>query len=253
MNDGVLATENLGYRAGGSALLSGATLRFCPGEITAILGPSGSGKSTLLKCLTSVYLPSDGDVVFGGEPVDKNRRQFRQQLGYVPQDDVIHTGLRVEQAFYYAAKLRLDTSLSAEEVEARIAAIAEQLGLAERRRHRIRRLSGGQRKRVNIGVELLADPTLLILDEPASGLDPGTEEDLLKYLRVLADAGKTVVLTTHSMEYLEVPDRLVVLMAGRVVYWGTLEGMLAHFGISHAADVFKTLRQQDVEFWAGRL
>ncbi|MCK5804097.1 MAG: ABC transporter ATP-binding protein [Lentisphaeria bacterium] len=240
-----LATRDVSYRTGGSTLLSGATLTFHPGTITGILGPSGSGKSTLLKCLTTIYDPSKGTVTINGEPVDSDVPGFRRLLGYVPQDDVIHRSLKVDQVLQYAARLRLPAETTAEEIENRIATLTSGLGLADRRTHRVRRLSGGQRKRVNIAVELLANPAVLVLDEPASGLDPGTEEDLLGLLRRLADMGKTVLLTTHSMEFLDALDQIVVLDAGKIAFAGPLDAMLAHFGITHPADVFKALRQHE--------
>ncbi|MFA5140740.1 MAG: ABC transporter ATP-binding protein [Elusimicrobiota bacterium] len=238
-----LRAEGLCFKAGGKRLLSDVDLVFRPGELTAVIGPSGCGKSTLVKCLATVQRASDGRVTFGGEDVWPIRRRFRLDLGYVPQDDVIHPELTVRQAFYYASRLRLDTGLAPSAVDIRVEAITSLLGLAEASKRRIRRLSGGQRKRVNIGIELLADPGLLLLDEPASGLDPGTEEDLVKLLTSLARAGRTVVSTTHSMEYLTLFHKVVALSSGRVVFCGSHAQLLEHFKVSHAADVFKAMRK----------
>ena len=109
--------------------------------------------------------------------------------------------------------------------------------------------AGGKRKCVNIGVELLANPNRLFLDEAASGLDPGTEGDLIRLLRELAETGKTIVLTTHSMEYLDRMDQLVVLQEGHVVFAGSLPELREHFQIGHASDMFKRLRSQPMEHW----
>ena len=247
-----IATSGLFLKRSGKNLLSNISLSFAPGKISAILGPSGSGKSTLLKCLGTVFNASKGVVTVDGERAWKQRAGYRRSLGYVPQDDVIHRELRVQQAFYYAARLRLDAELSDEALYQKIEKLATSLGLWEHRKKRVRRLSGGQRKRVNIGIELLADPRVLLLDEPASGLDPGTEEDLLKVLRGLARLGKTVILTSHSMEYLDQMDRIVVLMDGAAVFSGSLESLLRHFEIPHAAEVFKKLRTHPVEQWTQR-
>jgi ABC-type multidrug transport system ATPase subunit len=237
-----LRAEGLCFKAGGRKLLSDVDLVFRPGELTAIIGPSGCGKSTLIKCLATVQRATGGRVTFGGEDVWPIRRRFRVDLGYVPQDDVIHPELTVRQAFYYSSRLRLDTGMASSAIDLRVEAVTSLLGLAEASRRRICRLSGGQRKRVNIGIELLADPGLLILDEPASGLDPGTEEDLVRLLASLARAGRTVVSTTHSMEYLDRFHKVVVLSSGRVVFCGAHAQLLAHFKVSHAADVFKAMR-----------
>ncbi|MBI5242839.1 MAG: ABC transporter ATP-binding protein [Elusimicrobia bacterium] len=244
-----LKAESLSYKSGGTMILSDVNLVFRQGELTAIIGPSGSGKSTLVKCLTTAHRPTRGTVCAEGGDIWKMRHRYRQILGYVPQDDIIHPQLTVQQAFFYASKLRLDTDVGEAAIRKRIDAIAGMLGLAEQSRRRIYKLSGGQRKRVNIGIELLADPSILILDEPASGLDPGTEEDLVKLLGSLADSGRTVVTTTHSMEYLSAFDQIVLLASGRVIFSGLHQELLAHFGVTHAADVFKAIRQKDASYW----
>lgn len=248
----LIQVKAVSVKAGGTEILSNVNLCFRPGQLTAIIGPSGSGKSTLLKCLTTTLRPSAGIVLVNGVNVSEIQDDYRVNLGYVPQDDIIHRELRVENAFYYSAKLRLDTGVTDGEIQARIEAITRLLGLWERRGRRIGRLSGGQRKRVNIGIELIADPQVLILDEPASGLDPGTEEDLLKVLQELASQGRTVVTTTHSMEFLDQVDRIVLLADGFVIFAGELLELLPHFGIVHVADVFKTIRGKDAREWASQ-
>ena len=247
-----LITKGLFLKRSGKFLLSNVSLIFNPGQVTAIIGPSGSGKSTLLRCLTTSYKASKGQITLNGGKLWKQRATYRRALGYVPQDDIIHRELKVRQAFEFAARLRLDTALTTEQIKRKIDHLTGQLGLAEHRGKRVSRLSGGQRKRVNIGIELLADPRVLILDEPASGLDPATEEDLLKVLRGLANSRKTVVLTTHSMEYLDRVDSVVVLMEGAVIWAGTVAPMLRHFGVPHVAEVFKTIRKHPRQHWVGR-
>ena len=248
----VLQLDGVSFSAGGRKILSGVNLAFGPGRLSAIIGPSGCGKTTLLKCLTSLCRPSAGTVRLGDKDLWEERRRFRRLLGYVPQDDIIHQQLTVDQAFRYSARLRLDDTMTEQALETRIAAVAKLLGLEERRKLRIYRLSGGQRKRVNIGIELLADPQMLVLDEPASGLDPGTEEDLVKLLGILARQGRTVVMTTHSMEYLAAVGRIVLMADGRVVFAGDHAELLAHFGVPHAAEVFKALRRDGVDSWESR-
>jgi ABC-type multidrug transport system ATPase subunit len=245
-----LRMEAVTFRAGGKALLHEASLSFRCGELTAIIGPSGCGKSTLLKCLTTSRRPASGRVSLAGQDVWAMRAEYRLALGYVPQDDVIHPQLTVAEAFEFASGLRLDTSVPPAEIRSRIDSTAAALGLAGAKDRRIHRLSGGQRKRVNIGIELLADPKILVLDEPASGLDPGTEEDLVKLLAALARGGRTVVTTTHSMEYLAAFDRIVVLAAGYVVFCGSRPELLAHFAVDHEAEVFKAIRGKPAEAWA---
>lgn len=245
-----LVSRQLEFAAGGRRILGDVTVTVPAGKVSAILGPSGSGKSTLLKCLTSVYTPTAGKVLVGEKPLDP--RGIRATLGYVPQDDVIHRELRVEDAFLYAARLRLGSTLGEDVLRERVTVVLRRLGLAEKRRTRVRRLSGGQRKRVNIGVELLAEPELLVLDEPASGLDPATEGDVLDVLRELAAEGRTVLLTTHSMEFLHRMDQLIVLMDGLCIFTGTEAELLAHFGIARPAEMFEVIRERDAAEWKRR-
>ena len=245
----VLSLKGVSFKVGGNSILSNISLRFLPGQITAVIGPSGSGKSTLLKCLTTTFEPSSGTVTLGDRKITEITDEYRQNLGYVPQDDIIHKQLRVDAAFYYAAKLRLDSDIGDEAIQEKIAHITQLLGLSERRSHRISKLSGGQRKRINIGIELLADPQVLVLDEPASGLDPATEEDLMKLLRGLAGQDKTIVKTTHSMEYLSAVDRIVLLQEGHMIFVGSLQELLQHFDIVHVADVYKAIREGDARSW----
>jgi ABC-type multidrug transport system ATPase subunit len=247
-----IVTHDLSFAAGGRTILAGTSLAFSDGRISAILGPSGSGKSTLLKCLVTAQRPSGGVIRVNGRDVNTVRESYRGDLGYVPQDDIIHRELRVEQALEFAARLRLDVDLESAQVRERIEKVMAQLGLSAQRGLRIRSLSGGQRKRVSIGVELLADPGVLMLDEPASGLDPGTETDLLQALAALAGRGKTIVLTTHSMECLTHVDFVVLLTEGVVAFAGALPEMLAHFEVDRAADVYTRLRDQTGAEWGTR-
>jgi len=245
----VLKSECLSFQAGGNRILKDISLRFRSGEIAAVIGPSGSGKSTLIKCLTTTYEPSGGRVTLNGQDLESQEAAYRGSLGYVPQDDIIHPELKVESTLHFAARLRMPPALSNEGIQSQVDAMIQTLGLEERRNLRVRQLSGGQRKRVNIGVELLADPTVLILDEPASGLDPGVEGDLLRFLRQFASSGKLILKTTHSMEYLDEVDQVVLLMDGYLIFSGLLDEMLAHFKIRHAAEVFKKIRSQEAERW----
>ncbi|MBI5596263.1 MAG: ABC transporter ATP-binding protein [Elusimicrobia bacterium] len=247
-----LRLDSVSWKAGRTPIITDVDLLVRPGQLTALIGPSGSGKTTVLKCLSALLKPSRGAVTADGAPIWDSRRAYRSRFGYVPQDDVVHAALTVRQALAYSARLRLDDGMPPDMLERRVGSVAKLLGLDERLSVRIRRLSGGQRKRVNIGVELVADPDILVLDEPSSGLDPGTEGDLVKLLKRLAENGRTVVMTTHSMEYLGDYDSVVLLMKGRVVFCGRLPEMLAHFGAPAPAEVFRVLRGADAEDWAAR-
>ncbi len=242
--------QQLSFEVAGRRILHAIDALFPGGQLTAILGPSGSGKSTLLKCVAAVHTPTEGRVLCDGADVRSGLKLFRSELGYVPQDDVIHRRLRTESALRYAVRLRLP-ELDGDRAERRVESVCRSLGLSDQRRQRIHRLSGGQRKRVNIGVELLADPRLLVLDEPASGLDPATEEDLLEILTRRTEAG-TVIFTTHSMEFLHRVSRVVFLMEGHLIFEGSLAELCGHFDIQHAADVYRRIREDSVSHWVDR-
>jgi ABC-type multidrug transport system ATPase subunit len=230
----------------GTAVLTDVTLTVEPGELVAIVGASGAGKTTLLETMAGLRRPSTGSVTFDRWDVHEHRAAFRTAVGYVPQDDIIHRDLPVRATLRHAARLRLP-GMSRSAVEAEVSRTMETLGLTERASTRVDSLSGGQRKRVSIAVELLTRPRAFFLDEPTSGLDPGTARTLLATLRDLADNGSTVLLTTHSPDDLRHCDRVVVLTrGGRLVFNGTPTKALEHFGVDDAAEIYRLLEDPTV-------
>src|SRR4051794_40085403 len=168
-------------RRGEITLLDAVSLAIAPGELVAIVGPSGVGKTTLLEAIAGVAPTSAGSVRFDGVDVHANLRQFRGVIGYVPQDDIIHTDLPLRHTLGYAARLRLPSSTSAADVDRAVRAAIATVGLAEQADVRVGSLSGGQRKRASIAVELLTGPRVFFLDEPTSGLDPSTSAELIAH------------------------------------------------------------------------
>jgi ABC transport system ATP-binding/permease protein len=240
----IIELKGISKSFSGKKIIRNISATFTPGNLTAILGPSGCGKSTLLKCISTIYKPNSGNILLNGESLKNNKLSYRSQIGFVPQDDIIAPELKVKDAFYYSAKLRLDQDIPEQQVNKRINSILQLLGLNEQKKQRINSLSGGQRKRVNIGIECIADPMILILDEPASGLDPGTEEDLINLLKKLSSQNRTILMTTHSMEYLSLFNSIIVLKEGKKYFEGNHSQLLENFGISHAADLFKKMRKK---------
>ncbi len=204
-------------------LLHDISLSFSPGEFVGILGPSGAGKTTLLKTLNGYAPPDSGCVLLNECPLYRSYEMFRSMIGYVPQDDILYRELNVEMSLEYAARLRLPRDLSEEQRKNIVDATIEALGLGHVRQHRISQLSGGQRKRVSIGAELLTRPRVLFLDEPTSGLDPSVEERLMRHFREMSRNGTTVLITTHVLYNLALLDKVVFLAKGRVVFYGTPE------------------------------
>jgi ABC-type multidrug transport system ATPase subunit/ABC-type multidrug transport system permease subunit len=225
--------------AGGRRILDDVSLTIQPGQLVAIAGGSGAGKSTLLDTLAGLRQPSSGSVRFDG--IDDAKA-----LGYVPQDDIIHRDLPLRTTLRYAAQLRLPAATPGHAIEAVIDDTLETLGLTERADVPVGRLSGGQRKRASIGVELLTRPQALFLDEPTSGLDPATANGLVRTLRQLADNGTTVVLTTHNTDDLRHCDRVLFLArGGRLAYAGPLDAAIRHFDVDDAGQIYDKLAPAD--------
>lgn len=221
-------------RAGRLKILQDVTLSVLSGEFVGILGPSGCGKSTLLRALSGQQKLAGGKVLLDGKPLDPRQTG---PIGFVPQDDIVHTSLTVEKALHYSARLRLPDESTGPAVEE----VLQQLDLGERRKTRIERLSGGQRKRVSIGVELLTKPSVLLLDEPTAGLDPALEEQFMELCRSLASQGRTVLMTTHVMQSLDRLDLAIVMCAGRLVYFGPPAQAAGFFGVGHLNDIYRNL------------
>lgn len=193
----------------------------------------------MLQALAGVDPADSGRVTFNGVDVYKQRELVRSTIGYVPQDDIIHTELPLARTLRYAARLRLDPRLAPAQIEKRIRAVLSRLGLEERADTVVASLSGGQRKRASIAVEMLSDPRVFFLDEPTSGLDPATGDGLLRTLRELSDRGTTVLFTTHAIQDLTLCDRVVFLAGGgRVVFVGTVDEACGYFGVPSAADIY---------------
>jgi ABC-type multidrug transport system ATPase subunit len=225
-------------------------------SLLAVVGPSGAGKSTLLGALTGFRPAESGNVEYAGRDLYENYEELRQRIGLVPQDDILHHQLTVRSALRYAAQLRFPAETTAAEREQRVEEVLAQLGLDQTvARQRISTLSGGQRKRTSVALELLTRPSLLFLDEPTTGLDPGNRKEVMAGLRKLADEGRTVITVTHDESSLDICDRLLVLAkGGRLAYFGPPQEALAHFGQQDFPDMFLLLdRDETTDFKAAFL
>jgi putative ABC transport system ATP-binding protein len=223
-------------------------LSFRPGEFIALVGGSGAGKSTLMKALLGLSPAQRGTVYVSGRPFieDGQAQRFEAMhaiVGYVPQEDIVHYELTPLEAMDYIARLRLSPDLSKSERMAYIQRTLETIELWPHRNKLIRKLSGGQRKRVNIALELLAQPRLLFLDEPTSGLDPGLDLSVMELLREWATDPadpRTIILVTHATENVT-NCKYVAFMAtgGYVVYFGPPAKALGYFGVERFAEIYR--------------
>ncbi|MFC7886127.1 FHA domain-containing protein [Streptomyces sp. NPDC057376] len=238
---------------GGKQILKDVSFGVPEKSLIAVIGPSGSGKSTLLKALTGYRPANQGEVLYDNRNLYKQFAELRQRIGLVPQDDILHKELTVKRALKYAAKLRFPADTTAAERDARIDEVLRELKLDIHKDKKVTSLSGGQRKRVSVALELLTKPSLIFLDEPTSGLDPGMDRDVMQLLRGLADDGRTVLVVTHSVAELAICDKLLVMApGGSVAYFGPPEEALNFFGYDTWADVFSAFENYRDYDWAGR-
>lgn len=251
--DVVGVTKDVRNNTGGGTvrLLDGVSLTIRPNEFVGLLGPSGAGKSTLMDALNGMRPATGGQVLVNSLDLYRHLDSLKQQIGYVPQDDIIHRELTVYRTLYYVAKLRLSRDVSGDEIARIVSEVMDLTGLSERRNVPVSQLSGGQRKRVSIAVELITKPSVIFLDEPTSGLDPATEEKIMVLFREIAESGRTVILTTHAMENVKLFDKIVVMMRGKLVFYGAPHEALAHVGAESFKDLYGKLEAPVAERLAG--
>ena len=227
-------------------ILDAVSLPIEPGQLVALVGGSGAGKSTLMKTLLGLDATTQGIVYINGYPLRAHYNLYRMQLGYVPQDDIIHRELTVKEVLRFAAQLRLSADLDADELQGIMAQTLSDIEMEPFENNFVSTLSGGQRKRVSIGVELLANPKLFFLDEPTSGLDPGLDKKMMLLLRKLADAGRTVILVTHATANITLCDRVAFMgRGGKLCYYGLPAEATSFFELSTPdfADIYNELEQ----------
>jgi ABC-type multidrug transport system ATPase subunit/pSer/pThr/pTyr-binding forkhead associated (FHA) protein len=235
---------------GGRTLVDDVGFSLSERSLLGIVGPSGSGKSTLLGALAGLRPADAGTVLYGGRDLYREYPELRHRIGVVPQDDVLHRELEVGRALSYAGRLRFPADVSSAERTERIDQVLTELGIAPRAGMPIHQLSGGERKRTSVALELLTKPSLLFLDEPASGLDPGLARVLMVLLRELADDGRTIVVVTHELSSLSLCDQVLVLAPGGVpAYVGPPADAPARFARNDLAEVFADLSAPGGRDW----
>jgi ABC-type multidrug transport system ATPase subunit len=223
----------------GKQLLDDISLTARPGTLTAVIGGSGAGKSTLARLIAGYARPTSGSVSFEGHDIHAEYASLRSRIGMVPQDDVVHRQLTVNQALGYAAELRLPPDTSKADRAKVVAQVLDELDLTKHADTRVDKLSGGQRKRASVALELLTGPSLLILDEPTSGLDPALDHQVMTMLRQLADAGRVVVVVTHMLSYLDTCDQLLLVApGGKTAYCGPPDQIGDAMGTTNWAKIF---------------
>ncbi|HEY0756968.1 MAG TPA: FHA domain-containing protein [Ktedonobacteraceae bacterium] len=223
-------------------LLNNISLVIPPRSFVALVGGSGAGKSTLMDALNGLRPAQGGSVLYNDLDYYRNLAVFNTQLGYVPQDDIVHRDLTVEHALYYAARLRLPSDFTREQIQWRINEVLADVEMSGRRHLLVSKLSGGQRKRVSIALELLANPSVFFLDEPTSGLDPGLDRKMMTLLRRLADRGRTIILVTHATSNINSCDYVCFLaLGGRMAYFGPPDEARTFFQKADFSEIYSVL------------
>ncbi len=257
----VLTIRNLGVEVptpdGPRPILHDISLSVYAGELVGLIGPSGSGKTTLLTAISGVQAATNGEVLLDGEPFSNLLSANRNLIGEVPQDDIVHSTLTVQEALWYSARLRLAQDLSPDEVDREVTRVLGELDIESIAGSRIgdatlRGISGGQRKRVNLGQELLSRSThVLFLDEPTSGLDPFSSREIVRLCRRLAhaeeagDEPRIIFLVTHDLsdQVVEMLDQVVMLTrGGQLAFFGPPAEACAHFGVDRLEQAFAKLQ-----------
>ncbi len=214
-------------------------------EFVAIVGGSGAGKTTLMNAINGFDRNMEGSVQFNGLDVHKNFNELKDLMGYVPQEDIIYQNLTLRKMLTYTAKLKMGKDVSKKEQNEMIDQVLAMVELTEHQNKYIRKLSGGQKKRASIAVEMLGDPDVFFLDEPTSGLDPGTEQKLMITLNKLSKSqGKTIVMVTHSTQSLELCDKVIFMgRGGRLCFAGTTEEAKMYFDTDNLVDIYNMITE----------
>ncbi len=236
---------------GKKQILSHVSCSIEKNEFVAIVGGSGAGKSTLLKTLGGYDKEYEGDVYYNGISLKRNYNVLKNIIGYVPQEDIVFENLSLKKMLYYTAKMKMPDGTSRKEISDRIGEVLHLVELTEHQNTMIRDLSGGQKKRASIAVELLADPGIFFLDEPTSGLDPGTEQKLMRVLNRLSKTqGKTIVMVTHTTQSLDLCDKIIFMgKNGTLAFMGTPEEAKMFFGTDSLIEIYNIL-EEDTDSWA---
>ena len=237
--------------AGGKVLLDHVSFPVPQSSLLCIIGPSGAGKSILLGAMTGLRPADTGTVLYDNRDLYRQYAELWRRIGFVAQQSLLHSGLTTRRALQYAARLRFPADTGPSELDSRVDEVLGELGLTQVANRRLGQLSGGQLKRADVAQELLTKPSLLCLDGPNSGLDPGLDGGVMVWLRDLAHRGRTVIVVTHSLAHIDKSDRLLVLApGGRVAFYGPPSEGLSYFGQPGWVEAFQAFEHYPDRDWA---
>ena len=243
-----ISASGLTVSAGRLTILDSIEINFLTGQFIGILGPSGSGKSTLLTALSGRRAFTKGEVLYDGAEL---QGRPGTSIGFVPQDDNLHTSLKAGRLLSYSARLQ-SPKKTKDRIDKLVDLTLRSVGLLEKKQTIVKKLSGGQRKRVSIAQELLSSPRALFLDEPTSGLDPELEKNVMKLCARLAKEGRLIVMTTHILDSIELFDRLLFLVSGKTAFFGTPAEALTFFSVQDIHHIYPLLARKEALRYASK-
>ncbi|MBN8546848.1 MAG: FHA domain-containing protein [Ignavibacteria bacterium] len=257
LGETAISAHHLVYYGGERKLIDDISLNIAPGQFVGLIGDSGAGKTTLMYLLCGINRPYSGDVKINGESIIAYPDLFKGQFGYVPQDDILHRELKIIESLEYTGRLRLGHKLDSGDISDKAYDVLKKLNLKGKEDVTIgspekKGASGGQRKRVNLGQELMTDPGFLVLDEPTSGLDPLSDREVMQILRKSADNGQTVLLTTHNISVTNfkfLTHVIVLAQEGKLAYYGPADEACSYFGVDDPVYIFDALKKKTPEEW----
>jgi len=230
-------------------ILSNLSLSIERGEFIAIVGCSGAGKTTLMNILSGYSKPSKGNIYIEGLNLLEEEEYFKGRIAYVPQEEILDQTLTLYKSLEYSLKLRMK-GISGQESKKTINHILKILELSHVKNTMIKNLSGGEKKRASIATEMLSDPNLFLLDEPTSGLDANIEKKIMLKLREIADTGKTIVITAHTVSNLNLCDKVLFMGTnGRICYYGPYKDIFKYFGVEEFVDIYDILKEDSASWY----
>lgn len=236
-------SKEVGRGAGRKKILNQVYGDIGSNEFVAIIGGSGAGKTTVMNAMSGFDRDIEGNVFCNGIDLRRNFNSLKNMIGFVPQQDIIYENLKLKKMLLYTAKMKMPSDTTRAEMELRIYKVLEMVDLTQHADTYIRKLSGGQKKRASIAVELLADPGLFFLDEPTSGLDPDTEQSLMHTLASLSKSeGKTIIMVTHTTQSIHLCDKVIFMgPGGKICYCGPPSEMNEYFGKQDLVEIYNEL------------
>lgn len=244
--------KTVGHGSSRKRILNNVSCEIGNNEFVAIIGGSGAGKTTVMNAMSGFDSDISGRVYCNGIDLRRNFNTLKNMIGFVPQQDIIYENLTLQRMLYYTAKMKMPSDTSKAEIRVRIHKVLEMVDLVQHAKTYIRKLSGGQKKRASIAVEMLADPGLFFLDEPTSGLDPDTEQSLMHTLAKLSKSeGKTIIMVTHTIQSIDLCDKVIFMgPGGKICYCGPPSEITNYFGKKSLVEVYNELAG-NVDNWNG--